>query len=197
MICPICNTESATVFQKSGIGYNLCPNCKCCFTLDESTPETHNQGSEVRNEDPVNLERIRRIRHFTKGTKLLDFGCGNGQFLNLARKQGFKASGIDQNTELTIEDYSNQKFDVINCVEVIEHLISPREIVDHFHRVLKPGGIVYLESSFTDHLGNLANSGYVNPEIGHVLVHSRKSLEMLFDKFQPICLNSNVVVFKK
>lgn len=211
MICPICNTNSPVSFHKpsytvykysmqqiiSGICYSVCPNCGCCFTLDEFTPETHNQGSEERNEDGVNLERLRRIRTFHEGYSVIDFGCGNGQFTRLAREKGYTITPIDRDTEIKLDDIPSNSIHVINCVEVIEHIIQPKEVIEEFHRVLKSGGIVYLESSFTDFLGNPEKAGYIDPNIGHVLVHSRKSIEMLFGKFEAKWLNQNVVVFKK
>lgn len=199
MICPICNTDTYTVFIKFGIHYDICFNCRCCYTLDEVKPETHNQGSEVRNNNNVNKLRFERIEFYGPENieTMIDFGCGNGQFVELMSTFYEEVVGIDQNTKIQLEHIQDNSTDVINCVEVIEHLISPKEIVDHFYRVLKPGGIIYLESSFTDFLGYLSMSCYVNPNIGHVLVHSHKSLEMLFNKFEIKWLNQNVCILKK
>lgn len=211
MICPICNTNSPVSFHKpnytvdkyskqqiiSGICYSICPNCKCCFTLDEFTPETHNQGSDCRNIDPINIERLRRIRFFNQGYRMIDFGCGKGQFTDLAKKNGYMVTPIDQDTDIQLSKLKSDRYNIINCVEVIEHIVQPKEVIEDFHRVLKPGGIVYLESSFTDFLGEPINSGYIDPNIGHVLVHSRKSIELLFNKFEINWLNNNVCIFKK
>ena len=212
MICPICQTDNPISIHKpllttdrynytikiiSGIAYSTCSNCGCCYTLDEFSPETHNQGSEDRNEDSINLERLRRIRHFNQGYRLIDFGCGKGQFTEIAQKSGYMVTPIDQDTDIQLSKLKSDRYNVINCTEVIEHIISPKEIVEEFDRVLKPSGIIYLESSFTDFLGETQKAGYIDPNIGHVLVHSRKSIEMLFEKFEVKWLNSNVVIFKK
>ena len=81
MFCPICQTDNSVSFHKplvteyelsyvtnviSSIAYSTCSNCGCCYTLDEFSPETHNQGSEDRNEDPVNQVRLNRILEHTK-----------------------------------------------------------------------------------------------------------------------------------
>lgn len=213
MICPICNTNSPVSFHKpnytvdkytkqqiiSGICYSVCPNCKCCFTLDEFTPETHNQCDKPRNLDNVNKLRLERIEHYGPENieTVIDFGCGNEQFVDFASVFFDEVIGIDQDTKLQLNHVLSNSTDVINCVEVIEHIIQPKEVIEDFYRVLKPGGIVYLESSFTDFLGDPLNSEYIDPNIGHVLVHSRKSIEMLFEKFEAKWLNQNVCIFKK
>ena len=76
-------------------------------------------------------------------------------------------------------------------------MIEPHGVVEEFYRILKKDGIVYLESSFVDNLGDLQKSGYVDPNISHVLIHSKKSIEMLFEKFEVKWLNNNVCIFKK
>jgi SAM-dependent methyltransferase len=207
MICPICSANSDIGFLKklvngktiSGITYHICPKCRCCYTKDKFIPETDNQGSSGRNEEMVNKSRIKRIiENSNRDSKVLvDFGCGNGQFIELTKPLYETVIGIDKHTENTLGKLGDDSVDIINCVEVIEHLCKPHHIVEEFYRVLKKGGIVYLESSFTDYLGKLSESGYVEPQIGHVLVHSVESIENLFEKFEKKWLNQNVVIFKK
>lgn len=213
MICPICRTENSVSFHKplkqihdnsiyhsiKQINYSTCSNCGCCYTLDEFSPETHNQSDKPRNLDNVNKLRLERINFYGPENinTVIDFGCGNGQFVDFASTFYEEVIGIDRHTGIQLEMCSGDRVDVINCVEVIEHIISPKEIVEEFHRVLRPGGIVYLESSFTDFLRDPVKAEYIDPNIGHVLVHSRKSIEMLFQKFEVKWLNPNVAIFKK
>ncbi|MFM6976085.1 MAG: class I SAM-dependent methyltransferase [Sphingobacteriaceae bacterium] len=196
--CPICNTKSSGIFKKSGISYDICPKCNCCYTLDYIDPETDNEGDKARNLDNINKLRMERIIFYgPDNNSLVDFGCGNGQFVDFAGIFFNEVYGIDKNTDMQLLKLTSNSIDVINCVEVIEHLIKPREIVEEFYRILRPDGIVYLESSFTDNLVDLSKSSYVDPNIGHVLIHSKKSIEILFDKFEVRWLNNNVVIFKK
>lgn len=215
MVCPICQTDNPISIHKplkglyrhdnsmypsiSQINYSTCSNCGCCYTLDEFSPETHNQSDKPRNLDNVNKLRLERIEHYGPENieTVIDFGCGNGQFVDFASTFFEEVIGIDQDTKPNLSDIQSNSTDVINCVEVIEHLINPKPIVQEFERVLKVGGIIYLESSFTDFLGEPQKAGYIDPNIGHVLVHSRKSIEMLFEKFEAKWLNNNVVIFKK
>jgi len=99
------------------------------------------------------------------GKRILDAGCGAGEFLKACPK-GFEGVGIDVNkgaveylrpkgfevyhssaTELPFEDNS---FDGIHCNTVIEHLRIEEVIkmFKEFHRVLKPGGRIII---VTDH----------------------------------------------
>ena len=39
-----------------------------------------------------------------------------------------------------------EKFDLIVCTDVLEHVINPFDAIDEIHRILKPGGILLLSS---------------------------------------------------
>lgn len=200
MECPICNTESKFSFTKELALYSICPKCGCCFTKDKIVMDTQNEGNSNRNEDKFNSVRLNRILNYSSECPdILDFGCGNGQFVNycLNSDKAFWCRGIDQNTDVQIEDFGDGVFDVINCVEVIEHLINPIPIVEEFYRVLNDKGIVYLETTFIDRMDKSSENGYINPRIGHVLIHSKKSIEILFKKFKGEWINNSTIIFKK
>lgn len=109
----------------------------------------------------------KRIRHITErvsGGKLLDVGCAAGYFLAVARDAGFEIHGNDvaapmvrhareelglENIELgTLESvgYPDAAFDVVTLWDVIEHLADPLSVLVECRRVLKPGGILVLET---------------------------------------------------
>lgn len=98
--------------------------------------------------------------HIPECAKSLDVGCGSGRKVGLwmksrnrdyvgvdvsanaveeARSLGLQASEIDDATSLPFPDAS---FDVITCIEVLEHLFNPNDAIDEMSRVLKPGGIL-------------------------------------------------------
>lgn len=89
---------------------------------------------------------------------VLDIGCGSGNSyaravargarsyvgvdvsdaaVEAARASGLDARVIDDAAELPFEDGS---FDVVLCVEVLEHLFSPDRAAAEIRRVLRPGG---------------------------------------------------------
>ncbi len=94
--------------------------------------------------------------------KLLDLGCGNGEFLKIAKLCDWDAVGVDtdmkavencRNQGLRVFqggiDYFNDKdelFDVITLNHVVEHLHDPIAVLDNCWRLLKPKGQLWLET---------------------------------------------------
>lgn len=91
--------------------------------------------------------------------KLLDVGCGSGQFLSLMAHLGWAVTGVEPNplacrmaskrwgiTPINgwIEDVTNETFDVISMIGVIEHLYDPLDTLRKARQLLKPGGTLFL-----------------------------------------------------
>tara|TARA_R110000824_G_scaffold94723_8_gene228303 strand:+ start:775 stop:1461 length:687 start_codon:yes stop_codon:yes gene_type:complete len=90
---------------------------------------------------------------FSKDSKVLDVGCGNGDFTKEISKLGFDTHGIDISEENQLGDkfikvdiqketypFSDNHFDVIFSKSVIEHLREPDFLFEEVYRILKPGG---------------------------------------------------------
>lgn len=93
---------------------------------------------------------------------MLDIGCGGGFTCEFLTKRGAVVTGIDlssacikaasyhaQKTGLSIHyqqakgealPFENELFDVVVCVDVLEHVESPAQTVAEASRVLRPGG---------------------------------------------------------
>ena len=90
--------------------------------------------------------------------KLLDLGCGRGEFLNGFISLGVKSYGVDRSTvaqkycksavikECDFEKnhlpFKDNYFDIVFSKSVIEHFYYPEKIISEALRVLKPGGII-------------------------------------------------------
>ncbi len=99
---------------------------------------------------------------------ILDVGCGPGYFLREARRWFPKSSitGIDSEFALLdwvgIEDatlvqgtaerlpFPEQTFDVVACLQVLEHVENPDNAISEIRRVLKPGGYACIATPNTD-----------------------------------------------
>jgi 2-polyprenyl-3-methyl-5-hydroxy-6-metoxy-1,4-benzoquinol methylase len=106
-----------------------------------------------------------------KPGKLLEIGCGNGDFLAAASKDGWHAHGIDFDSsaieaaqkiegisarvgELAACNYSAQSFDAIVMNNVIEHLWNPKETLSECFRILRSPGRLVVVTPNTDSTGH-------------------------------------------
>lgn len=103
------------------------------------------------------------FNHYTipKGALVLDVGCGQGVGLhhfvargcrpvgitlnqtdvNECQHQGYTVAQMDQ----SFLEFEDATFDLVWARHVVEHSIFPYYTLTEFARVLKPGGILYLE----------------------------------------------------
>jgi 2-polyprenyl-3-methyl-5-hydroxy-6-metoxy-1,4-benzoquinol methylase len=96
---------------------------------------------------------------FRPGGRLLDFGCGAGQFLGRMRDLGWNAEGVDTSAavagrvrhdlgasvhvgSLPHADVSPSSLDVVTMWSSLEHVHQPREVVRSARDALKPGGLL-------------------------------------------------------
>lgn len=94
--------------------------------------------------------------------RLLDIGCGNGAFLELAQSCGWQAVGLEPDAlavqqarsrglevlhgSLDQLDGQLQGFDQITLSHVIEHLHDPAKVLKRCLELLKPGGRLWIET---------------------------------------------------
>jgi SAM-dependent methyltransferase len=109
--------------------------------------------------------RVRFARLLPSGSAVLDVGCWDYTFARLCEQDGIRSlrhSGIDIEipagvtapegyafTQVDIEKsafpFPDQTFDGVVASHVIEHLRNPFALLDEAFRVLKAGGLLYLE----------------------------------------------------
>ena len=119
--------------------------------------------------NPLRLNFIKE-RTSLKGKKVLDIGCGGGILTEALSQAGAEVIGIDASPqtigvarshansvnsnatylETTVEDFlsnnQNNSFDVITCLEMLEHVPSPNKIIESCSALLKDKGDIFLST---------------------------------------------------
>ncbi len=111
--------------------------------------------------------RLAEMRRFaSQGRRLLDIGCQNGTFLVLARAEGWEPRGVEL-APAAVEQARQQgldvvagtlaqarfpaaSFDVVTLWHLLEHLPQPLELLEEIRRILKPRGLLAIETPNVD-----------------------------------------------
>jgi SAM-dependent methyltransferase len=139
-------------------------------------------GSEQRMDRQFQQKQVNQLRDYTScfdvvdrhlqtnaGRSLLEIGSHTGEFLNLARSKGWIVKGIEPDrrvAEIAIEKFGLDitisllrdalipvsSVDVVVLFHVIEHFYQPLEELMEIHRIMKPGGILVIETPRFDTL---------------------------------------------
>lgn len=153
---------------------------------------------------PLRLEWDHYARHLPRPkpghNRLLDVGCGNGDFLLRARQTGWDVQGIDfdpQAAAIAIEKgldvwtgdyrdapYQYEMFDVITTNQVLEHVHSVPDFISHLVAWLRPGGALWIGTPNFTSLGRAlfgANWKLLHPPQHLAILSSRALLDQLRD----------------
>ena len=119
--------------------------------------------------NPLRVDFINE-RANLEGIKVLDVGCGGGILAEALSKLGAQVTGIDASEQTigvaqnhsnavgsdvsyyqtTIEEFiankPEEKFDVITCLEMLEHVPSPGEIIKTCSTILKDDGDIFFST---------------------------------------------------
>ncbi|QDP72624.1 bifunctional 2-polyprenyl-6-hydroxyphenol methylase/3-demethylubiquinol 3-O-methyltransferase UbiG [Legionella israelensis] len=116
--------------------------------------------------NPLRLEFI-LMHQSLGGKKVLDVGCGGGLLTEAMARKGANCMGVDaeknvievakshaaSQKDLTlsyhsvaIEDVQDENFDIVTCMEMLEHVQHPELVLQHCARVLKRGGWLFLST---------------------------------------------------
>jgi SAM-dependent methyltransferase len=93
--------------------------------------------------------------------RVLDVGCAGGDFLCVARDDGWDVRGVElqaasaqlaRSKGITVYSPSmeqippDERFDAVTLLDVLEHVREPRAFLEHLCSHLKPGGPLYVET---------------------------------------------------
>ncbi len=145
--------------------------------------------------------------HRHKVNTVLDLGCGNGSLTAHIAQCGFTITGLDHSqtgidfarrrypdTHFARHDLADTlpfqhvgRYDAVISVEVIEHLLLPRKLLESARNALVPGGLLIVSTPYHGYWKNMAlaltNSfdAHWHPlrDYGHVKFFSRRTLSQL------------------
>lgn len=195
---PVTKEPGIKHFVKGGVQYykDEMNNWFCAYI--EQSDLVGGDLEVERNATEINATRLQRIQQITgkQNPTILDYGCGNGLFVEFLKSKGIEVHGHDKFNP----KYNRLKFSQYDCVtliEVVEHLTAPFPELLQIKQVLIPGGKVMIETSFTDWL--TPEDIYVAPQQGHCTIFSHAGLDHLMATFgfQPgQHINRNVRIYE-
>ncbi|MBC6401690.1 MAG: class I SAM-dependent methyltransferase [Ekhidna sp.] len=221
--CPICKN---TGFQKylvckdhsvSNESFTLtkCSECELVFTNPrpnkKSLPEYYQSEDYISHTDKgnnlINLiykcvrrytirKKFKLLRKYFSGKKLLDYGCGTGDFLNYVSRKNLQTFGYEPSkvvqeilkikkinfvTNLKVE---KAQYDIITAWHVIEHVPKPKKAIKLLRKKLTDSGTLFIAvpniKSFDADYYQENWAGYDVPR--HLYHFSRESFGRLIEK---------------
>jgi 2-polyprenyl-3-methyl-5-hydroxy-6-metoxy-1,4-benzoquinol methylase len=217
--CPLCNSESLHYIYRNVPQYIdtdivQCEVCGHLFTIirkeinvnalytDEIYKVVENRGSVfdkiIRREYNGVLRQLNKFKK-AKGT-LLDFGCGKGQFGNLAKQNGWRVKAVETSpdraayarnvyglevdsaffTEGSIFDI---RFDALTLFHVLEHLPQPGELLSRLVRdnVTDTGVIIVEVPNISSWQSVIAKEKWIHLDVPRHIHHfSSERLQKMF-----------------
>lgn len=119
--------------------------------------------------NPLRLNYIQQRADGIFGKKILDVGCGGGILAESMAREGAEVTGLDMGAEPlqvarlhsletgikvtyvqeTVEQHADEHaglYDIVTCMEMLEHVPDPRSVVLACAKLVKPGGHVFFST---------------------------------------------------
>jgi 2-polyprenyl-6-hydroxyphenyl methylase/3-demethylubiquinone-9 3-methyltransferase len=130
--------------------------------------DPHSEFKPLHDINPLRLNYIDKLAHIA-GKKVLDVGCGGGILSESMAVRGADVTGIDLGEKplkvaklhlletgqkvdyrlIAVEDLAAAQpgqFDVVTCMEMLEHVPDPASIVRACAQLTKPGGYLFFST---------------------------------------------------
>lgn len=113
----------------------------------------------------------------------LDLGCGRGEWLEVLRDKGLTAQGVDlddgmldecrklslnvstQDAISALNGFENESVSMVSAFHLVEHIPFEvlRTLISEAHRVLKPGGLLIMETPNPENIMVGTSNFYLDP----------------------------------
>lgn len=174
--CPACDDAGTSrTFKVRGFDIFRCKRCGTMFVSDVPGEDRVRQiyldsgyyEMGTYSERRIELENDRRLgnaRKYVSNGSVIDVGCATGKFLDAAKRAGFRTFGIElspTNSEVArskghevftgdlaqyLDRHGGARFDLIVCLDVIEHVAAPREFLRGIGRLLGQDSVLVLST---------------------------------------------------
>lgn len=158
---------------------------------------------------------LKRLKRFKKRGKVLDIGCATGFLLDEAKKDGWDVYGVELSkwaSECAKKDFgldvfcgslkdagfSNNFFDAVIMMDAIEHLTNPKEMLKEIRSVLKPDGVLCINTPDINSLISKVLKGrWWGINQSHLFYFTKSTLYKMLDAtgFTPIKCKSHPRIF--
>jgi SAM-dependent methyltransferase len=138
---------------------------------------------EIKSRLNVYLPLVSLLKEIHQPCRALDLGCGRGEWLELLGDQGVDASGVDINDDMLsacqalglnveqsdaiahLEKLPSESLSLITAIHFVEHIEFPglQKLVSEALRVLKPAGLLIMESPNPENILVGSNTFYIDP----------------------------------
>jgi spore maturation protein CgeB len=236
--CPICNQNAPFYCTKDRASYYKCDFCKAIFQhplpvlqemMDYANKEYSSglykeylDANELKNAtfryrfEKV-LEVFKVTNHSGISPRILDIGCSNGRFIDVAIQNSIDAWGLELSENAIaaatpevrkkiyhgdankIANLGIEKFNIITAFDLIEHLFDPIEFLNNLQKLITKDGIVILTTPDTGNMLRplMGKSWPMLQPFQHTVLLSRKSARILLQKtnYQDIHISSTKKTF--
>lgn len=185
--CPVCNSSSFSKhleckdFTVSQEEFQL-DLCECGFLFTNPRPKPIEIGSYYKSEDYISHTNsskglINKVYQFARKRAiakklslinslrpklkvLIDYGCGTGEFLNAAAKEGWAVTGFEPDesarnqairnynlnvfTPDSLQNIATGSAGIITLWHVLEHVHLLNETLSEFNRIIEPEGYLII-----------------------------------------------------
>lgn len=223
--CPACHEDHEQfLFVKDGGRHVKCTQCEMIYLnpvfkdehLENHYRKNHAGQSEIVANDSefyTNLytKGLRSIEKTLAPNNILDIGCSAGGFLDCAKQSSWKTFGVELNeteaalatqkghivyNQLLEDVVLSEPMDAVSLWDVFEHLKDGRAYLQMIQKVLKPGGIIFLQIPSADSLAAkmLQEKCNMFDGIEHVNLYSYKAIEKLAQECKLDILSCETVI---